>query len=85
MPIKLNGTEYYRTHEACQMAGITKNTYLRWVNGGCFKDVEFRDRRGWRLFTLADLDRLVTEVNRVQVGESDPPGFTSRNIRPQVE
>jgi hypothetical protein len=72
MTISLNGTQYYRTHEACQLAGITKNTYLRWVAGGWFKDVECRDRRGWRLFTQADLERLISEANRVQFGQDSP-------------
>ncbi len=67
MPIKINGMQYYRTNEACVMAGITKNTFLRWVANGSFPDVTYRDRRGWRLFTHEDLEKLKTEVNRVQV------------------
>jgi hypothetical protein len=67
MPIKINGMEYYRTNEACVMAGITKNTFLRWVATGNYPDVPYRDRRGWRLFTQEDLEKLKTEVNRVQV------------------
>ena len=31
MPFNMKGATYYRTAEACQMAGISKNTYLRWV------------------------------------------------------
>ena len=68
MPLKLNGEQYYRTHEACVMAGITKNTFLRWVANGSFADVSQRDRRGWRLFTRKDVERLMVEVNRVQIG-----------------
>ena len=65
MSIRLNGENYYRTAEACQIAGISKNTFLRWVKEGLFPDVEHRDRRGWRLFTKNDLDRLKAEVNRI--------------------
>ena len=65
MPIKLNGQTYYSTAEACRIAGTSKNTFLRWVRNGLFTDVEHRDRRGWRLFTEDDLDRLKAEVNRV--------------------
>ena len=65
MPIKLNGQTYYSTAEACRIAGTSKNTFLRWVRNGSFVDVEHRDRRGWRLFTEDDLDRLKAEVNRV--------------------
>ena len=65
MPIKLNGQTYYSTAEACRIVGTSKNTFLRWVRNGSFVDVEHRDRRGWRLFTEDDLDRLKAEVNKV--------------------
>ena len=68
MPIKLNGQTYYRTAEACQMAGISKNTFLRWVREGRFPDIERRDRRGWRLHIEDDLERLKAEVNKVHIG-----------------
>jgi DNA-binding transcriptional MerR regulator len=68
MPVNIKGIQFYRTKEACLMAGITKNTFLRWVASGYFSDVEYRDRRGWRLFTQEDLERLTREVNRIQVG-----------------
>jgi predicted site-specific integrase-resolvase len=67
MPFKLNGEQYYRTNEACLLAGITKNTFLRWVSKGSFADVSRRDRRGWRLFTKKDVERLMAEVNKVQI------------------
>ena len=67
MPIKLNGKTYYWTAEACQTAGTTKNTFLRWVKEHRFPDIERRDRRGWRLFTEDDLERLKAEVNRVHI------------------
>jgi hypothetical protein len=69
MPVKINGMEYFRTAEACVLAGITKNTFLRWVTNGSFPDVSCRDRRGWRLFTQEDVERLKVEVNKVQVGQ----------------
>jgi predicted site-specific integrase-resolvase len=72
MPIKINNLEYYRTHEACSIAGITKNTFLRWVGNGTFKDVSHRDRRGWRLFTQDDVNRLSDEVNKVRVDSLIP-------------
>lgn len=66
MPIRLNGENYYWTAEACRIAGTSKNTFLRWVKEGSFGDVEHRDRRGWRLFTEDDLDRLKAEVHKIQ-------------------
>jgi hypothetical protein len=67
MPVKIDGQQFYRTKEACLLAGITKNTFLRWVAEGNFPDVAYRDRRGWRLFTQLDLEKLTSEVNRIQV------------------
>ena len=67
MPIKLGEEIYYRTAEACRIAGISKNTLLRWVRMGTLADVALRDRRGWRLFTQDDLERLKAEVSRTQV------------------
>ena len=66
MPIKISRVTYYRTAEACRIAGISKNTFLRWIKEGAFADVKRRDRRGWRLFTGGDLERLKAEVNKVQ-------------------
>lgn len=65
MPIKINGAIYYRTAEACRIAGISRNTFFRWVKQGLFDDVKNLDRRGWRLFTVADLTRLKKEANQV--------------------
>ena len=65
LPVIINGQTYYRTAEACRMARISKNTFLRWVREEIFADVELRDRRGWRLFTNDDLDRLKAEVHKV--------------------
>ena len=44
MPVKMNGETYYRTSEACRIAGISKNTYLRWTREGQLPDIEQRDR-----------------------------------------
>ncbi len=65
MPVTVNGETYYRTAEICQIAGISKNTFFRWVREGSFADAQNRDRRGWRLFTEGDANRLKTEVNRI--------------------
>ena len=64
MTVRISGHQYYRTAEACQMAGISKNTFLRWVRDGVFADVLHRDRRDWRLFTEEDLQRLKEEANK---------------------
>ncbi|MBN1862167.1 MAG: helix-turn-helix domain-containing protein [Dehalococcoidales bacterium] len=65
MVVTLDGKTYYRTAEACRLAGISRNTFFRWLREGLFADVGIRDRRGWRLFTEEDLIRLKNEANRV--------------------
>ena len=64
MPININGKQFHRTAEACQFAGISKNTYLRWVREGVIPDVPHRDRRGWRIFSDHDLQNLKAEADK---------------------
>jgi len=66
MPIEINGENYYRTAEVCKIAGISRSTFFRWLRSGSFKDVDNIDRRGWRLFTISDLQRLESEVNQIR-------------------
>ena len=65
MPLTFENKRYYQTTEACVMAGISRNTFLRWVREGIFTDVAYRDRNGWRLFTEEDLIRLKTKAHRI--------------------
>ena len=65
MPVKLNGQTYYRTSEACRKAGISKATYFRWLREGVIKDVAHKDRRGWRLFTEQDIERIMNEAGKI--------------------
>lgn len=66
MPTTINNDTYYRTSEVCQMVGISRSTLLRWLSSGIFKDVLHRDRRGWRLFTEADIKRIEDEANTIK-------------------
>jgi excisionase family DNA binding protein len=66
MPTKIRGETYYRTGEAAQLAGISRSTLLRWLDSGIIKDASRRDRRGWRLFTEADIKRIEDEANKVK-------------------
>jgi predicted site-specific integrase-resolvase len=66
MSVLMNGDVYYRTHEACQMANISRSTFLRWVRNGIVKDTPYRDRRDWRLFTVAYIQMLRAVANRVR-------------------
>lgn len=58
MAIKVNGRIFYRTREGLARIGISRATWLRWVKQGLIKDVQQRDRNGWRLFTDEDIDRI---------------------------
>ena len=65
MPVKINDHVYYRTAEVYRMVGISKNTLFRWLRNGILDECELRDRRGWRLFTENEIERLKTEADRV--------------------
>jgi len=49
------------------MVGISRTTLFRWLKEGIFSEAEHRDRRGWRLFTEDEMDRLKVEVNQINV------------------
>jgi len=55
---------YYRTTEACEIAGISRSTPLRWFKSGTLKDVTHRDRRRWRLFTQVDIEKIRYEAEK---------------------
>ncbi len=68
MAIRINDQTYYRTSEACQRAGISKATLFRWVKVGILEDIVRRDRKGWRLFTQDDINRIKSEATRLSRG-----------------
>jgi len=71
MPVIINDQTYYRTAEVCRAVGISRNTLFRWLKEGMFSDVEYRDWRGWRLFTPEQMEIMrvrtsqVTEISRI--------------------
>ena len=71
MSLIIGGNSYYRTAEVCRMAGVSKNTFLRWVRQGIILDVDKRDRRGWRIFSKEDVQRVVDEANRTSIGDDN--------------
>jgi predicted site-specific integrase-resolvase len=62
---QVDGQTMYKTREACRLAGTNVNTFFRWVRQGKFADVEYRDRNGWRLFTISDIHRLEAKVKKI--------------------
>jgi hypothetical protein len=65
MPVTVNGQAYYRTAQVYRAVGISRTTFFRWLNEGIFTEAKHRDRRGWRLFTKGEVDRMKAEANRV--------------------
>ncbi len=70
MAIRINEQTYYRTSEACQRAGISRATLFRWFKVGILENIIRRDRKGWRLFTQDDINRIKSEATRVGHGET---------------
>jgi DNA-binding transcriptional MerR regulator len=65
MPVRVNGQTYYRTAEVYRMVGISRTTLFRWLKEDILKEPPHRDRRGWRLFTKDEIDRLKAEANHI--------------------
>lgn len=51
MPKVVEGKQFYMAAEAAKVAGVSKQTLLRWIAEKRIKDAAKRDRNGWRLFT----------------------------------
>jgi excisionase family DNA binding protein len=66
MPVVFKNQRYYRFSEVCEMVGVSRSTIWRWIKSGILEDSSKRDRRGWRLFTEADLKTIEDEVQRVR-------------------
>ena len=69
MPMEINGRMYYRTLEAYKKSGISRATLFRWLKEGILEK-SHRDRRGWRLFTEDDLNKIQAEARRIKVEET---------------
>jgi predicted site-specific integrase-resolvase len=65
MPVTIDDQTYYRTAEVYGMLGISRNTLYRWLRKDILGETEFRDSRGWRLFTRDEINKLSTAINRV--------------------
>jgi excisionase family DNA binding protein len=65
MSVVVDDQTYYRTAEVCRMLGISRNTLFRWLRAGVLPDVEYRDWRGWRLFTSEQIETMRTHTSQV--------------------
>ncbi len=48
------------------MVGMSRSTIWRWMKAGILEDSTKRDRRGWRLFSEADLKIIEDEAQRIE-------------------
>jgi excisionase family DNA binding protein len=67
--IEINGQKYYKTSEACTQTGVSRATLYRWLKAGILKKY-CKDRRGWRLFTQADIDKIRAESRKIKISGS---------------
>ena len=78
MTVQIGDRTYYRTSEACEEAGISRATLLRWLRAGVLQK-RFKDRRGWGIFTTDDIRKIKAEAARIDVeypesrGKADGP------------
>jgi excisionase family DNA binding protein len=78
MPIEINGQVYYKTSEACKKTGISRATLFRWLQAGILEKY-YKDRRGWRLFTEDDLNKIRREAEKINVEDSFSRGENDKN------
>jgi hypothetical protein len=78
MPIEINGQVYYKTSEACRKIGISRATLFRWLQAGILEKY-YKDRRGWRLFTEDDLNKIRKEAEKINVEDSFSRGENDKN------
>jgi len=80
MPVVINNQTYYRTAEVCRMVGVSKSTLFRWLKEGIFSDAEYRDWRGWRLFTAAQIETIKTKTSHVTAISRKAKGVDAGNL-----
>jgi DNA-binding transcriptional MerR regulator len=66
LPVKYKDQEYYRISDVCRITGVSRCTLWRWTKTGILPDAVKRDRRGWRLFTAADIMIIDDEAHRIK-------------------
>jgi len=63
LPIEIDGKTYWWMLEVCRTARVSRSTLLRWLKRGIIGE-PLRDRRGYRIFSQAEADRIRAEVER---------------------
>jgi len=47
------------------MVGISRNTLFRWLDDGIISEPEYRDWRGWRLITEAQVAQMKVKTEQL--------------------
>lgn len=68
MPREINGQKFYTATEVCREVAISRPTLFRWLKRGVLTKLH-KDRRGWRMFTEDDLEKIQLEAGRIKVEE----------------
>jgi len=63
MSVEIDGKKYYWTLEVCYKAHLSRSTLLRWLKRGVIEE-PIKDRRGWRIFSEEELERIKAETKR---------------------
>jgi DNA-binding transcriptional MerR regulator len=66
MPKDINGNRFYTASEVCREADISRPTLFRWLKRGILNQLH-RDRRGLRMFTGDDLQKILLEAGRIDI------------------
>jgi len=67
MPVVLDDQNFCRTAEGCRMVGVSRNALFMCLKAGIISDVEYRDRRGWRLCSPAQTETIRAKTCHVMV------------------
>lgn len=67
------------TAEAAEKIGISKPTLIRWFAQGKIAEVD-RDVRGWRVFSVADIDRIKTYANKIESPKERGPQRQAQRV-----
>ncbi len=76
--MEIDGQKYYWVSEACKRTGISRATLFRWLKAGILEK-HYKDRRGWRMFTEEDLNKIRTEAKRIEVEYTFPGGRNDKH------
>jgi hypothetical protein len=63
-------TRLFRFREALERAQIDVATYYRWVKNNKLHDVRLLDHGRWRVFTEAEVNRLVNAAHENKKGQA---------------